>query len=256
MTFTELQRPGVYRRHFRLDSEAGIVHAAMEDDAHCFGLMLKHDGNKVRSIQGVPMRTPWNLCAGAAQVLDELIGAQLTTNPLMASSHTDAKQQCTHLFDLAVLAIAHALRPNGVREYEIEAPWFELSAPRTMTLKRNGVLISTWVLVGDKLITPEPLAEIGVRKLLAWAALNIHDDDALEGLFIMRRAALISMSRIMDLDQIPNPEATGHGLGACYVHQPGRISIATRNLGSTLDFSARPEDVLKAYASSGLKPRV
>jgi hypothetical protein len=253
MTFTELQRPGVYRRHFRLHSDNGIVHAAMEDDSHCFGLILKHDGTKVRSIEGIPIRTPWNLCSGATHVLGALIDTQLNASPLIASSHVDAKQQCTHLFDLAVLAIAHALRPIGSREYQIEAPWYELSAPRTMTLKRNGVLISTWVLAGDKLITPEPLAEIGVRKLLAWAALNIHDADALEALFIMRRAALISMSRIMDLDQVPNPEATGHGLGACYVHQPGRISIATRNLGSTLDFSDRPEDVLKGFELSGFK---
>lgn len=106
-------------------------------------------------------------------------------------------------------------------------------------------MISTWTLMGDKLLTPEPLAEVGVRKLLVWAASNINDSDELEALFIMRRAVLISMSRIMDLDRIPNPEATGHGLGACYVHQPDRVSIASRNLGSTLDFSNRPDDVLK-----------
>ena len=247
VTFTHLQRPGVYRRHFLMSSENGIVRAGMEDDSHRFHVLLKHDGQTVTSIEGSPLRTPWDLCAGATDVLDRLNGAQLTSNLLEATFLTDAKSQCTHLFDLAVLAMGHALRPLGTREYHIEAPWYELTEPRTMTLKRDGIQVAKWELVGDRLITPENLAEIGVRKLLTWAGQHVKNHDDLEALFIMRRAVLISMSRIMDLDLIPNPEATGHGLGACYVHQPERISRARRNLGSTLDFGDRPDELLKSF---------
>lgn len=244
MTITELQRPGVYRRHIRLNSKDGEVRADMEDDSHRFGVILKHDSKVVQSIEGLPLRTPWSLCPGAAELLKRLVGASLTDNPLGISRHTDAKQQCTHMFDLAGLAIAHATRPAGMREYRIEAPWYELNSQRNMILRRDGEVVACWTLIGSQLIEPEFLAGVGVRKLLDWAGQNVNDTDDLEALFIMRRAVLISGSRIMDLDRIPNPEATGHGIGACFVHQPVRIAIAQRNLGSTLDFTDRQEALL------------
>ena len=60
----------------------------------------------------------------------------------------------------------------------------------------------------------------------------------------MRRAVLISGSRLMDLDALPTPAATGHGVGACYVHHPERMTVARRNVGSTRDFTDAPEALL------------
>ena len=247
MLITELHRPGIYRRKIRLFSKIGEIRADMEDDSHRFGLVVKHDGFRVVAIEGIPMRTPWTLCSGAKERLQDLTGRNLADYPIAASGNQDAKQQCTHMFDLAILAIAHAARPLGSREYEIEAPWYAMNEPRYITLLRDGHVIAKWTLLGNKLLVPVTLDEIGVKSLLTWASENTKNADELEAIFIMRRSVLISGSRIMDLDNIPNPEATGHGIGACYVHQPSRISIAKRNRGSTLDFTENPESLLSDF---------
>ena len=250
MNTTAVQRPGIYRRHIRLHAAPGAVRADMEDDSHRFGVIVRHDGRVVRAVEGLPMRTPWTLCSGARDLLFALVGMQLAPTPLAAARHTDQKQQCTHMFDLATLAIAHAARGIAGREYHIEAPWYLLDGPRTITLRRDGDIVWTWTLERDRILTPEPFATIGVRQLLVWAEQNVRDPDEIEALFITRRAALISGSRLLDLDPLLNPAATGHGVGACYVHQPDRMVAARRNLGSTLDFTDRPQALLADIASS------
>ena len=245
MLVSEVQRPGIYRRHIRIRSGPGEVRADMEDDSHRFGVIVRHDGRSVTEVQGLPMRTPWTLCPDAASVLPGLVGMALAPSPLAAAKHIDAKQQCTHMFDLASLAIAHAARGTALREYAVEAPWYKLADPRTMTLRRDGVEVWTWTLDGMGRITaPEPYASVDVRRLQTWAEANVSDLDELEAVFIMRRAVMISGSRIMDLDPFPHPAATGHGIGACYVHHPDRIAVALRNVGSTRDFTDRPEGPL------------
>ena len=251
MQINEVQRPGIYRRHIRIQSHTGEVRADMEDDGHRFGVVVCHDGRAVTAIQGLPLRTPWTLCPDAASVLPALVGMPLDPSPLAAIRYTDAKQQCTHMFDLACLAIAHAARGTALREYAIEAPWYTLAGSRTMTLRRDGREVWTWTLDGVSRITaPEPFASVDVRRLMTWGEENIKDVDELEALFIMRRAVMISGSRVMDLDPIPNPAATGHGLGSCYVHQPVLIEAARRRVGSTLDFTDRPDAPLADLAVS------
>ena len=168
----------------------------------------------------------------------------LEPTPSAASRHTDQKQQCTHLFDLAALAVSHAARGIAAREYCIEAPWYVLDAPCTITLHRDGELMWTWTLQWDRILAPQPFATVGVRPLLRWGEQNLHDPDAIEALFVMRRAVLISGSRLMDLDVPPTPAATGHGVGACYVHHPDRMMVARRNMASTRDFTHAPAALL------------
>ena len=225
----------------------------MEDDSHRFGVILRHDSRMVTGVEGQSMRTPWTLCAGARAVLPELIGMLLAPTPLAASRHTDQKQQCTHLFDLAALAVTHAARGIAARDYRIEAPWYVLDAPRTMTLHRDGEVVLQWTLERDRILSPEPFATVGVRSLLVWGEQNLDDPDAIEALFVMRRAVLISGSRLINLDALPTPAATGHGVGACYVHHPDRMAVARRNFGSTRDFTDAPEALLADL--SALPPR-
>lgn len=245
---TGVARPGVYRRHVRTRAEAGIVHADMEDDSHRFGVSVRHDGCTVTAVEGRSIRAPWTLCAGALDMLPELVGMPLAPSPLAAGDFTDQKSQCTHLFDLAAIAISHAARGIAGRDYRVEAPWYLLDVARTMTLCRDEKAVLEWTLDRDRILAPEPYAAVGVRPMLVWAKQTLADPDAIEAVFIMRRAVLISASRLMDLDQLPTAAATGHGIGACYVHHPDRIALARRNLGSSRDFTESPEGLLADLA--------
>jgi hypothetical protein len=126
----------------------------------------------------------------------------------------------------------------------VEAPWYVLDAARTLTLYRDEVAVLEWTLDRDRILAPEPYASVGVRPMLGWAKQNLADLDAIEALFIMRRAVLISGSRLIDLDELPTAAATGHGIGACYVHRSDRIALARRNVGSSRDFTESPDRLL------------
>ena len=242
-------RPGVYRRRLRTQAAARRVQADMEDDSHRFGVTLYHDGHSVTGVESRSIRTPWTLCAGARDMLPGIVGMPLAPSPLAASAFTDQKQQCTHLFDLAAIAASHAARGIAARDYRVDAPWYVLDAPRTLTLYRDAVVVLEWTLDGNSIVAPEPYASIGVRPLLEWARKELTDPDELEALFIMRRAVLISGSRTLDLDALPVAAATRHGIGACYVHQPSRINLARRNVGSSRDFTDTPEGLLADLAT-------
>lgn len=245
VTGRRVVRPGVYRRHIRLRASAGVVHADMEDDSHRFGVTLRHDGLHVTAIEGRALRVPWSLCPGAIGVLCRLVGMPLAPAPLAASAFADQKQQCTHLFDLAAIAVSHAARDIAARDYRIDGPWYEIEVPRTITLYRDNEAVLEWVLRGNSIVGPEPYASIGVKSLLQWAVQQPVDPDALEALFVLRRAVLISGSRTLDLDRLATADQTGHGIGACYVHQPERITLARRNVGSSRDFTDTPDAMLE-----------
>ena len=237
MTTLKVARPGVFRRHVRTRAVAGAVYADVEDDAHRFGVTMRHEGGVVTRVEGRAIRTPWTLCSDAQAALSGLVGMRLAPTPLAAARHTDQKQQCTHMFDLAAIAISHAARGIGEREYRVEAPWYEPDAPRTMTLRRDGELLWTWTLVRDRIVAPEPFAAIGVRPLLKWCEQHSSDPDMLEAIFVMRRAVLVSGTRTVELDLTRVASDTGHGVGACFVHHRDRIHLALRNRGTTLDFT-------------------
>lgn len=248
-------RPGVFRRYVRTRAVPGKVYADVEDDAHRFGVTVHHDGAVVTAVEGRAIRTPWDLCTAARQALSALVGMRLDPSPLAAARHTDQKQQCTHMFDLAAIAIGHVGRGIVEREYRVEAPWYERHAPRTITLQRDGEVFWTWTLIGDRVIAPEPYATIGVRPMLKWCEQHGSDPDLIEAVFVMRRAVLVSGMRTLDLDLLHVASDTGHGIGACFVHQRGRISVATRNRGTTLDFTETPSAMLADFdAITGRRP--
>src|SRR5690606_40979511 len=61
-------------------------------------------------------RTPWTLCPQAAARLQEFVGQPLRQRIAVNLPEIDAKQQCTHQYDLLMVALVQAARP-GYREY-------------------------------------------------------------------------------------------------------------------------------------------
>lgn len=242
-------RPGVYRRRIRTAAIAGVVRADLEDDLHRYGVVLRHDGRRVSSIEGIPIRVPWSLCGEAAQVLDRLVGMPLSPNSIEVYRYANGKLQCTHMFDLAGLAAAHAARGISRRQYDIEAPCLAESGPRVVTLSRNGEQVLSWTLEGTMLLAPEPFVGRDLRHLLPWAEQVFHDADKFEAVAVLRRAVMISGSRWHDLDSYPHAQATGHGLGACYVFRPELAEHALRMIGSAQDFTHAPDQLLADLAN-------
>ena len=236
--------PGIYRRSIRIATAGMEARADLEDDLHRYAVIVRHDGASVTAIEGVPIRVPWSLCPQSVQALDRLVGMPLSPHPLAVFRHTDGSRQCTHLFDLAGLAIAHAARGIAARRYDIDAPYFQEIGPRTLSLRRDGIDVLRWTIAGTALLAPEPFAGHDVRRLSAWADSNFPDLDDVEAIALLRRAVLISKARLHDWDIFPTAADTGHGSGACYVFQPGVQEHAVRMFGSAREFTDAPERLL------------
>lgn len=213
--------------------------AVVEDDFHHFRVVIRHDGGRVSGTAWQALRRPWTTCAIAGERLSELVGMELSPDANAVLAHTDPRQQCTHMFDLAGLAIATAARGIGERRYEAVVP-DRIDGRTTPRLARDGAEVLRWSLEGSHITAPEPFTgrslQAGFSK---WVEEHLDVDDA-EAALVMRRAVFISGGRGVNLDAAPHAPSRG----GCYVQQPERASAARRMVGSTQDFTDRRDSLL------------
>jgi len=241
---------GVFRRRFLLTGSEGLVVGEMEDDFHRFGLDLHHDGQKVVEIRGRASRYPWTECAGSVEPLRALQGMPLSPRSTALMEHTDPKANCTHLFDLAALAVTHACASRARRVYDITVP--DRCEGRTQaTLHRDGALLLDWDVKNTRILGPHPYTGVGMRggEFLRWAE-SALDPEIAEAAIALRRATFIAIGRSHDLDAVPNASAylalTG---SSCHTFTPGIAEHAHRMKGTSLEFTHDPERLLADVAS-------
>jgi len=238
------QRPGTYRRRIRIVTSAGQARADLEDDPHRYAVIVEHDAEHVTGVQGIALRTPWSLCRDAVSMLDRLVGMPLSPDPQQVYRHADGRAQCTHLFDLAGLAIAHAARGTTQRQYDIETPCLDTRSLREAHLCVDGEERLVWTLQRTAIIGPQPFGGQDLRSMMPWAKARFIDRDMFEAVMVLRRAVFVSGNRMFDMDRMDHAAATGHVSGACFVYRQGVAEHAVRERGSTLDFSTTPRALL------------
>jgi hypothetical protein len=248
-----------YRRRIRITTAPGKARADIEDDPHRYGVALVHDGTKVTAIRGEGLRTPWTLCIDAARLVDRLVGMPLTPDAAAIYKYTDGTQQCTHAFDVAGLAIAHAFRGTPHRQYDIDVPYptpsFDM--PKTVTLLRDGKLALRWTVEAGVVTSPEPYAGQNLADILRWARRELTDPDEYEAVVVARRASYISGVKTVDLDLRVSAADGGQSMGRCWVFQPERAQVAWRIRGNTRDFTQSADPMLsdlERIAPDGLGP--
>jgi len=235
---------GTYRRRTRLVADAGRVTADLEDDFHRFRVVLEHDGCSVRAVRGEAMRYPWTACPGAFTPLQAFVGAPLDPSPTAASRRVNPREHCAHLFDLAALALSHALR-GGRRQYDIAVPDRRDGRTRA-ALHRDGELLLTWEVAGSSISGPVPWAghSLRGRDFLHWAEAEL-DPDTAEAAVALRRAVFIASGRQGDLDSAPNAGALLRwAANTCHSFTPGIAEEALRVRGATREFSHGPDRLL------------
>lgn len=213
-------------------NDTGEVRAALEDDFHHFRVWVRHRAGEITAIGGDALRFPYSLCPQACGQLQQLLGMKLDRVAHSVTRQTDASHQCTHLFDLAGLAIAAAARGTDQRRYDINIPQ-RINNRTRATLIRDGNEDLTWEVNGSMLEGPPPYCGINLREGMARWALNALSEEAAEAALLLRRCTLISLGRAYNLDEQIHAANTG----LCYTQQPGRAELALRMKGSTLDFS-------------------
>lgn len=246
-----------YRRSIYLTSpEPHVAVGDLEDDFHRFRVTLSHNGRRIRKITGAAIRSPWTTCPDAANPLRELEGSDLSTRVTAAAEISDPRANCTHLFDLAALTLAHAAAGRDRRRYDAELPPRD-GDTQIATLRRDGDVLMTWTLAWNAdgrrvCVDPPPFSQTQWRGgFIRWAA-DALDTDTAEAAVILRRACDIGLGHGMDLDRYDHPSEIEYPMtGICYTMQPERIGVAVRNRGTIRDFTDRPDALLADLAVDG-----
>jgi hypothetical protein len=238
---------GSFHRCIRLERAPGAVRGELQDDFHHFAVTLRHDAGRVTEAAGEAHRFPWTTCPGAVDPLRSLSGMPLTRSLLAIARYTDPRAQCTHLFDVASLAVTLAARPRDSLFYEIQVP-DRRGGATTATLLRDGEPLLCWRIEGAEVVEPAPFAgrRLHGGGFADWAE-SALDPEGAEAALVLRRAVVIAMGRGYDMDRVPEAKsfASATGIG-CYTFHPARVGEARRIVGSTRDWSDAPEKLRRA----------
>jgi hypothetical protein len=235
--FVRYARPGIYRRRVRVRTSPAEATAEMEDEPHRYAITLRHDGQCITAVEGRALRTPWTGCRGAVELLQRLVGMALSADPQQVWRHVNGREQCTHLLDLAGLAVSHAARGIAERCYDAEVPCLDPAVPREAVLCRDGHEVLRWTLLRNAITAPPLFAGQDVAGLMPWAKSAFVDRDRFEAVWLLRRAVFVSGHRFFDMDRLVRASDTGHVGDACHVYRAGNAERALRVRGSTRDFS-------------------
>lgn len=237
---------GVFRRRIRLQGQPGRVIAELEDCCHGFRCVVSHDGHVVTDVQAESLRVPLNSCSGATQPIKAMIGMPLNASALSINREINPKANCTHLYDLTVLAIGHCLRGDTIRQYDISVE-DEVDQPTTSKVLRDGIEILNWQTRQWTIMEPAKLAGKPLYKGFALWANEAFSDDEQEAAFALQKGYFVAQARIYDLDKMAGTPATAHPsmAGVCYSYSPEVVATAFRTENSNRDFTDTAEQLLK-----------
>lgn len=238
---------GRFHRRIRLNHQPNQVFAELEDCAHGFTVMLRYEGDTITSIDPRTLRIPLSTCPGAVEPLKAFTGQSISKRAEELIRAINPKQNCTHLYDLTVLAISHARRPHGVRVYDIIMP-DEVDSPSTLSVLCDGETVLEWQVKEWEVTAPTEIA--GKTLYLgfsAWLAEHCQGDaQMIEYGQMAQKGYLVSSSRRFDKDAFNGaPVEVMEGMdGICHTYTKGTIETAHHTIGTARDFSDCPEQLL------------
>jgi hypothetical protein len=217
--------PG-FRRRFRITPAAGRICAEVEDDFHHMSVTVHHDGKRATAIEPKQPRAPWTTCPGAIEQLKEsFTGIELAA----FAAHGDKQANCTHLFDLALLAAAHAFEADPlVYDILVSDP---VDGKRRAEIRRNGVSTLGWTEAGMQLVEPAGFAGFTLVKMRP--LIDSLEPAQQEAARLLRWGNMIANGRTIPLER--QSDATKMPPN-CYTFQPHRAIVAKR-IGTIIDFS-------------------
>lgn len=236
---------GVYRRRIALHASPGEVKAELEDGPHGFRLRLLHDGEFITAVEPQAIRYPFTTCPGAVHLLQALLAKPLALEAAALRTILVPGNNCTHLYDLATLALAHAQRPCCSRVYDVEVP-DERDGETSARVAVDGVSVHHWRVREHQLLAPQNLAGASLMSgFYRWVS-QVFSGDQLQAAQVLQRGYFVSQARRYDLKNAAGRPASDDSMpqGSCYTYNHGVVENAVRT-GAVRDFSDSPELLLK-----------
>jgi Protein of unknown function (DUF2889) len=235
--------PGLYRLIDLRKVDARTAVGWVEDDFHHFGVTVRHEAGRITGISMVAERYPWATCPGAAEPLQALVGCAVVERASDIGGLINMRLQCTHVFDLTGLVLAHIFAGREHRRYIVRVsdreklPGFNLEnklvGPGHAWLLQDGEPVMHWELYGFTVVGPDlhhpQSLETGFR---AWT--ESLPTQAAEHAFILRRGILVGGGRMLRHDDYANADAMGVP-ALCHSFQSAQRVQAIRMMGATRD---------------------
>ncbi|WP_310022438.1 DUF2889 domain-containing protein [Croceicoccus sp. BE223] len=230
----------------------GAVVAWLEDDFHHFGITLEHDGTVITDIRAAAPRVPFTTCPLAGAHLKGMIGKAILPRSSDVGAMIDMRQQCTHMFDLAGLAMGHAASGRRHRRYEALVEDREIIAwepgrrrllgPGTARLLRDGEEVLHWELDKREISGPADWAGQSLTKgfRARTEAMDIADAEAAT---VLRRAVMVASGRTLDPDTIRTAADRGQS-GVCFTFQEERRATALNVRGAARNYENGSDGML------------
>jgi hypothetical protein len=228
-----------YQRRILVRRDSDAIAVDLEDNFHRFGVRLGVRSNRVSEVSGTAGRVPWTTCPGALAALDDLRGHDVR-GPFVIDGVSKAARHCTHLFDMATLALDHLRLDLPGRDYRLAV---EGSRERErVALAIDGHAVRAWQIANERFVSPE--AWRGGLVPQVHTRVNANDDPAafLE-IMLMRRVVRISHGRFIDQDRWHSAVELD-AAPSCISFQPGIRDSARRVKGSARDFTGAEHRLL------------
>ena len=236
---------GMARRRIRLTGGPRQVLGELEDHAHGMRCLIEHDGAVITAVSSEFRRFPMNTCAGAGEHLPDLVGTPVGSS--FGDFYRDGRSRmnCTHMFDIAWLATAHAARGEVVRTYDIEVP-DDVNGASDVRLLRDGEVRLRWSVRNSVVQSPEAMAGQHLFKgFTTWALAHLHGDD-LEAALVLQKGCFVAQARRWAIVPGPISAAERNVLaGVCHGFGHARVDEAARLEGTKRDFTEHPDRLLR-----------
>ncbi|MBD2857469.1 DUF2889 domain-containing protein [Spongiibacter sp. KMU-158] len=243
---------GCYRRRILLSASEGQTRGDLEDDNHGFCVTVRHDGQYITAIEAETRRTPFTTCSGAGDPLQKLVGLKLTDNSAELILQTQPQANCTHLFDLSILAICQTARflntGESQRQYDIRLEDQQAEGSANCEIFRDGQRIHHWQTRDWVIQSPSALAgKVLFKGFKDWASQTFSGDEA-EAAFALQKGYFVGNARQYNLRSLIGETADSHReymYGVCYTYTSPQIEKAVRITDSIRDFTDTPEQLLR-----------
>ncbi|MBB6253331.1 hypothetical protein FHS74_003900 [Nitrospirillum iridis] len=222
--------PG-FRRRFIVRPLPGRVESDVEDDYHCMGIILHHAHGVATRVEATMRRVPWTTCPGAAAVIQRTF-----TGVALAGfvQRGEKLSNCTHLFDLALLAAAHAYDDAPtVYDILVSDPVDDVVQAE---LRLGGRAVMAWTLSRGAFTAPDALAGMRLDQIGPWIS-GLGPAER-EWARLLRWGTMLAHGRVVAFEK--RTDKSRLPLGQCYTFQPETVPEARYVTGTTRDFNSGP----------------
>lgn len=236
---------GVFRRRLRIRVGARRIDVELEDSNHAFRLGMRHDGERVTAVEPDFVRHPFTTCPESARHYARLVGLPLG-QAADVRRMLETRSGCTHLTDMAALALAHAAQADFERLYDIAVD-DERDGRSRARIACDGTPVFDWIVAQHTIVEPAACAGRPMMKgFHAWAR-EAFAGPRLEAAVALQRGYFVAQARRYRTTPERDFPATGDGMpeGVCYSYSTAAVARALRIPGSRRDFTEDASGLLR-----------